>query len=175
MRVILGLLSVCLLVSPALASAQSFQVQASAGPTLYDVGHSVAAGVGLVATKQLAVVVEFERTHNPSQITRRDGVTSASRRGTLTAGTAQVHVALRGWDRVGPYGLAGMVVGVSRPNVNEIFPDRVTHNVRGISIGGGIHLPVGERISLFADVRFSVTCCALHGVAPVRTGMAWSF
>jgi len=65
----------------------------------------------------------------------------------------ELRVTPLGRDRVGPYGLIGLAVGVSRPNVNERFPDSVTNDARAIFFGGGIHVPLKERISLFADGR----------------------
>ena len=71
----------------------------------------------------------------------------------------------------------GFAAGVSRPNVNELFPDPVTNNVRAIFFGGGIHVPLKERVSLFADARMMVGAEAgeLLAVAPIRAGVAWRF
>ena len=99
------------------------------------------------------------------------------RGGTLTLGSAQLRVMPFGRDRIGPYGLVGFAAGVSHPNVNEMFPDPVTNDVRAMFFGGGIHVPLKERVSLFADGRMMIGAEAgeLLAVAPIRAGVAWSF
>jgi hypothetical protein len=67
---------------------------------------------------------------------------------------------------------------VSRPNVNEIFRNRVTNYVQAIFLGGGVHVPLGERMTVFADVRMLVGAEGREGmvaVAPARVGLAWRF
>ena len=66
---------------------------------------------------------------------------------------------------------------MSRPNVNTAFPDPVANDVRAIFFGGGIHVPVKERVSIFADGRMMVGSEAgeLLAVAPMRAGVAWRF
>jgi hypothetical protein len=61
----------------------------------------------------------------------------------------QLRFAPRGRGRVGPFAVAGFAAGVSRPDVNEVFPTRVTNRARG----GGLLVPLGERLTAFADVR----------------------
>jgi hypothetical protein len=81
-------------------------------------------------------------------------------------------------DRIGPYGLAGVATGRSRPNVNAVFPDRVNNRAGGLVLGGGLHVPVSDRFSAFADVRMIVGAEGVEGmfgVAPVRAGVAWAF
>ena len=177
MRIIPGLVFL-LLASPCIASAQSFELQGSAGPTLVDTGYSLAAGVGFSPTSHLTVQFDVERTYLSSQLRSdgRDGF-AGFRGGTLTLGSAQLRVTPFGRHRVGPYGLAGFAVGVSRPNVNQAFPDPVTNDVRGIFFGGGIHVPVQERLSIFADGRMMVGSEAgeLLAVAPIHAGIAWRF
>lgn len=178
MRVITGLVSLLLLACPPLASGQSFGLQGSGGPTLVETGYSLAGGIGFLPSSRLTVLLDVERTHLSSQV-RSDGRGGVSgfRGGTLTLVAAHLRVTPFGHDRVGPYGLAGFAAGVSRPNVTELFPDRVTNDVRAVFFGGGIHVPLGERISLFADGRMMVGTEAgeLLAVAPLRTGIAWRF
>ena len=92
-------------------------------------------------------------------------------------GTAELRVTLLGRNRITPYGLAGLGAGVSRPNVNEIFPEPRTNGVRAIFFGGGIHVPLRQQLSLFADARVMVGAEAgeLLAVAPLRAGLAWRF
>ena len=160
MRVI-PVLVFLLLASPSIASAQSFLLHGSAGPTLIDNGYSLAGGLGFSPTSHVTVLFDVERTHLSSRL----------------LGSAQLRVTPLGRDRVGPYGLVGLAAGVSRPNVNEMFPDPVTNDVRAIFFGGGIHVPLKERVSLFADARMMVGAEAgeLLAVAPIRAGVAWRF
>ena len=178
MRVIPGLIVLILLTTPWVAGAQSFVVQGSAGPTLIDSGYSLAGGIGFTPTSRLAVLFDVERTHLSSRLSSdgRGGL-AGFRGGTLTLGSAQLRVTPFGHDRVGPYGLVGFAAGVSRPNVNEMFPDPVTNDVRAIFFGGGIHVPLKDRVSLFADGRWMVGAEAGESlaVAPIRVGVAWRF
>jgi hypothetical protein len=177
MRLILLLPALALLACPGIASSQSFELHGSAGPTLVDPGYSLSAGGGFFPASFLAVLVDVERTHLVSRVRTSGNSASSFRGGTLTLGTAQVRVAPLGRDRVGPYGLAGLAFGVSQPNVNEMFPNRVTNDVRAVFFGGGIQVPLQRRISLFADGRMMVGAEAgeLLAVAPIRAGVAWSF
>jgi len=45
-----------LLLSPAIASAESFALQGAAGPTVIDSGYSLAGGIGYSPTSQLTVL-----------------------------------------------------------------------------------------------------------------------
>jgi hypothetical protein len=177
MRIIVGLVFL-LLASPCIASAQSFVLQGSAGPTLVDTGYSLAGGIGVSPTSHLTVQFDVERTHLSSRLSSdgRGGL-AGFRGGTLMLGSAHLRVTPFGANRVGPYGLAGFAVGVSRPNVNEAFPNPVTNDVRAIFFGGGIHVPVKERVSIFADARMMVGSEAseLLALAPIRAGVAWRF
>ena len=167
-----------LLTTPWIASAQSFVLQGSAGPTLVDSGYSLAGGIGYSATSRLAVLFDIERTHLSSRLSSDGrGGFSGFRGGTLTLGSAQLRVTPFGRDRVGPYGLVGFAAGVSRPNVNELFPDPVTNDVRAMFFGGGIHVPIKERVSFFADGRMMIGAEAGESlaVAPIRAGVAWRF
>jgi len=178
MRVIPGLVFFLLLATPWIASAQSFVLQGSAGPTLVDRGYSMAGGIGFSPTTHLAVLFDVERTHLSSRLSSDGrGGFAGFRGGTLTLGSAQLRVTPFGRDRIGPYGLVGFAAGVSRPNVNERFPDPVTNDVRAMFFGGGIHVPLKERVSLFADGRMMIGGEAgeLLAVVPIRAGVAWRF
>jgi hypothetical protein len=126
----------------------------------------------------VTILFDVERTHVSSRVTSDGrGGSRAFRGGTITLAAAELRAALRGRTRVSPYLLGGWGAGVSRPNVNETFPDPVTNNVRAFFFGGGIHVPLRERISVFGDVRMIVGGEAgeLLAIAPVRAGVAWRF
>ena len=178
MRVIPSLAFFLFIATPWIASAQSFVLQGSAGPTLIDSGYSLAGGIGVSPTSHLTVLFDVESTHLSSRLSSDGrGGFAGFRGGTLTLGSAQLRVTPFGRDRLGPYGLVGFAAGVSRPNVNEMVPDPVTTDVRAIFFGGGSHVPLHERLSLVADARMMIGAEAGESlaVAPIRVGVAWRF
>jgi hypothetical protein len=85
--------------------------------------------------------------------------------------------ALLGRHRVGPYVLAGLAAGVSRPNVTPIFPTPVTNEVVASFFGGGMLFPLGDKVAVFADARMMLAAGTesdeLIAVVPIRGGIAW--
>jgi hypothetical protein len=177
MRLIFILAALLWLARPGIVTGQSFELHGSAGPTLVDRGYSLAGGVGLFPTSHIGIVVDVERTHLVSRERITPDSASRFRGGTLTLASAQLRVAPLGRDRVGPYGMVGFAAGVSRPNVNEAFPNPVTNDVRAVFFGGGLEVPLRTGLSLFADGRMMLGAEAgeLLAVAPIRAGVAWRF
>jgi hypothetical protein len=178
MRVICVVLVSLALLGARSASAQSWAVQGSAGPTVGDPGHSVAVGVGWSPWSRVTLLVSAERTHLAGETGRTAEGFWNVRGGTLYLATAEVRVTPLGRHRVGPIVLAGMATGVSRPNVNATFPNRVTNDAGAMFIGGGLHVPLRGNVALVADGRFVVGADGAEGlvvVAPVRAGVAWRF
>lgn len=180
MRVVPVVMIVLLLSVPAITSAQTFDVHGSAGPTLNEAGYSVAAGVGFSPTSRLTFMVDFDQTHLSTQVeTDARGSIATFRGGTVTLATAALRVSLFDRDRVGPYAIAGLGAGVSKPNVTPTFPNRVTNDVRAPFLGGGIEVPLRERLTFFADGRMMLVVGTesdeLLAVAPIRAGVAWRF
>jgi hypothetical protein len=177
-RVITSLLSL-VLASPAVSDAQSVDLYGAAGPTIRDTGTSAAVGIGFSPLPRLAVVFGFERTHLSTRTsTDEHGVITSFRGGTLFLGTAELRVALFRRDRFGPYAVAGLAAGISRPNVNDRFPGRVTNHARTIFFGGGARVPLNERVRVFGDVRLMVGVEGVEGivaVVPARAGIVWAF
>jgi hypothetical protein len=176
--VISGALFLLLFVSTT-ASAQSWVVQGSAGPTITDSGHSLAAAVGFSPTSRLTLLFDVQRTHLFSRVTRDDhGGFSAFRGGTVTLASVELRATIRGHDRVSPYVFGGTSAGISRPNVNEIFPRPIKNQARALFFGGGIQVPLRGGMSVFADVRMVGGVEGREGMlafAPVRAGLAWRF
>jgi hypothetical protein len=178
MRAIPCLVFLLSLANPCIASAQSFVLQGAAGPTLFNSGYSMAGGLGFSPTGSLTVLFNVENTHLSTRLrSDRRGGLAGFRGGTLMLGSAQLLATPLGRDRIGPYGLVGFAAGVSRLNVNELFPDPVSNDVRAIFFGGGIHVPLEKRVSLFVDGRMMIGAEAgeLLAVAPIRAGIAWRF
>jgi hypothetical protein len=178
MKLTVRLFLLIMLASSGVASGQSFDLRGSAGPTLIDGGYSLTAGAGFSPISRVTLVGFVERTHLSSQL-RSDGRGGVAgyRGGTLTLGAAEVQVALFPRDRIGPYALAGFAAGMSRPNVTATFPDPVRNDVRAMFFGGGINVPLSNRLSVFADARMMIGAEAgeLLAVVPVRGGLAWRF
>ncbi len=165
-------------VGPPAARGQSLELYGSAGPTLTDAGHSLAAGIGVSPASKLTIVVGVERTHLSGQVRREAGSASFFRGGTYLLGTAELRFAPLGRRRLGPFAVAGVAAGVSRPNVNDAFPTPVTNGARAVFGGGGLLVPLGPRLTAFADARMLVGPEGSEGmvaVAPLRAGVAWRF
>ena len=177
----LGVVSLVLVLVPAVASAQSLapsvSIQAAVGPTIVDTGHHLSAALGFSPMSRVTLLLHLERTQLSSRITRNELGSSAFRGGTLTSVSGEARVAPWPNQRVTPYVLAGLGAGVSQPTINEAFPDDVTNDVRFMLFGGGVHVPLRERLSLFGDVRLLAGAEAGETLAivPVRVGIAWHF
>jgi len=171
------ILPLLLVLVPATASAQSFVVHGSAGPTMVDGGYSLAAGAGFLPSSRVTFLLDVERTHLFMR-TRSDGRGGSTfRGGTVTLGTAEVQVSMLRRQRASPYVLGGFAAGISRPNINSPVDDPVTHSVRAMFLGGGIQVPIADRLTLFADGRVILGAEAGEtlGLVPVRAGVAWRF
>ena len=179
MRIVLSLLMLVVLLAPEEARAQQFLVHGAAGPIVNARGYSLAAGVGVTAGSRVTILGSFDRTHLPTTTTPlRNGV-AYTRGGTLTLGSAEAQFSLFERSRVSPYALVGFGAGVSRPNVNDIFPNRVTNTVVAPFAGGGVRIPLGEHVTLFGDIRWMLAAGTesdeLTGVVPLRAGLAFTF
>jgi hypothetical protein len=172
------LIGLTLLISPGVAQAQSFELFGSGGPTVTDAGNSFAVGAGFSPAPYLTLAFSFDRTHISSRTTRTPDSVSSFRGGTLFLGTGEVRVSPFARHRVRPFGLVGFAAGISRPNVNEVFQDRITNPVRAMVVGGGIEVPLDEHFAIFADGRMLFGAEGTEGivaVAPIRAGVAWRF
>ena len=157
---------------------QRFSVQASAGPTIIDSGHTLSAAVGYSPTSWLELLLNAERTHVPLYTTQHSGGYSITRGGTRSYISAEARFSPLPEARVSPFAMTGVGGGISRPNVTDAFPDRVTNDLRVVYVGGGVRIPVGHGISLTGDARAMVAVegyDSVAGVWPVRVGVSWQF
>jgi hypothetical protein len=163
--------------APAIAMAQGaadrVSLQGAVGSDLRDAGDGESVAVGFLPQPRLELLVGVERLHWP---TTTDGF-GATRGGTTTFASGEVRFHVRPSGRSSPYLLAGVGRGISRPNVNEIFPDRVTNSTWLMFGGGGIRLPISRRLGAFGDVRFGLQGerDTLRLLTPVRAGLSWRF
>ena len=175
-----------LVFAPAAAHAQSFSpsfsVQAAAGPTAVNSGHTVAAAVGFSPWSRVTFLVDVQRTEMSSRVTpyplndRNPYI--EFRGGTITAVSGEVRVALFPPDRITPYALAGFGGGESRPTVNATFPNAVRNDVAFAFFGAGLQVPVHRHLSVFGDFRViggPEGDDSMIVMYPVRFGMTWRF
>jgi hypothetical protein len=173
-------------VAPAVAAGQGtgirVSVQGAVGSNLGDGGDAEAVSLGVMFRERFGVVVNGERSHVPTDVTFFENGYSASRGGTVTSVSGEFRYVPVTYKRISPYVIAGLGLGVSRPNVNKFFPnppDPVEHNVILQFFGGGGSVRVTEHASAFVDFRVML----LHrrgepdaGIfGPIRGGLAWRF
>jgi hypothetical protein len=170
-------------VAPAVAAGQgtgiSVSVQGAFGSHIGDGGDAQSLSLGVMFGERFGVVVNAERSHVPTEVTFFEGGYSASRGATTRFISGEFRYVPVTYQRISPYVIAGVGVGVSWPNVNEFFPDRVKHTVMLQFPGGGVSVRVTRHLSAFADVRFMFQSRRgepdAGGFGPVRGGLAWRF
>lgn len=190
MRVIAAVMVLCVFV-PRVAAAQTStgeppppagdserrhhgSLQVAGGPILTSVGGYVLSAAFGYSLPRLELLVNVERNHVPFQ----SSGSSSTRGGTLTFVSGELRFAWRPPNRVSPFAIAGAGLGVSRPNVNDVFTDPVTNDLRVMYLGGGVRIPLRRGFSLSGDARCML---ALEGddgllaVWPVRASLAWRF
>ena len=126
---------------------------------------------------EIDFLVSVERSHLPTEVTGSNNSVGVTRGGTVKFVSGEIRVAFFEPDRTSPYMLAGAGRGVSRPNVNEIFPNPVRNDATLFFTGGGVRIPVSDHLSVFADVRFVIQIELDSAIllTPVRGGLAWRF
>jgi hypothetical protein len=165
-------------VAPALAAGQGagrrVSVQGAVGTHIQDAGDNQSLSVGFSPIGRLDLLIGAERSHWPTEVTRG----GATRGGTTTFISGEIRFVPLTFKRVSPYVLASAGRGISRPNVNDIFPDRVTNEAWLLLFGGGgVRVAVTGRLSAFADTRFGIQgeLDTIRLLLPVRAGVAWRF
>ncbi len=176
-------IAVLALVSPAVAAGQGtgigVSVHGAIGTHIGYGGDAESIGLGVSFGKRFAVVLNAERSHVPTDVTYFEDGYSATRGGTTRFISGEFRYLPVTYKRVSPYVLVVVGHGVSRPNVNEFFPDRVTHRVTLQGPGFGAQVQVTEHLSAFADLRIMFQSRAgepdAGGFGPIRCGLAWRF
>ena len=124
-------------------------------------------------------LVTVERSHIRDEIERFDDGYGFERGGTETWVSAEGRYAFFARRRVAPYLVGGTGRGISRPSVNEFFPDANERNIQVIYYGAGVRVPLGRRFDAFVDGRIIMQVEGKSdylGVRfPVRGGIAWRF
>jgi hypothetical protein len=154
-------------------------LEVAAGPQVAYVGSSVSAAFGFAPTRSLTLLLSVERSHIRDEIERFDDGYGFERGGTETWVSAELRYAFLARRRVSPYLVGGTGRGISRPSVNEFFPDANERTIQVIYYGAGARVPVGSRVDAFVDARIIMQVEArsdYFGVRfPVRGGIAWRF
>ena len=165
---------------PGIATAQTstendpkFSVQLTAGPTMIDGGHSVAAGFGFSPIPQLTLVATAQRDH----LDFRQTPLSAFRGGTVTTVSGEARYEPLPRLRVSPFVTAGIGWGQSEPNVEGPFTNPITSTARTVFAGGGLRIPINRQLSVIGEARLMLVDenNDVSGIAPLRVGLAWRF
>jgi hypothetical protein len=165
--------------TPAVARGEeaAVSVQGAAGSLFFDRGNSQSVAVGFLPDEHWEILVSGERLHVPTEVTRSSAGFSASRGGTTKFISGEVRFVPATFNRISPYLLVSAGRGISRPNVNEFFRDRVENDALLWFGGGGVRVAVASRLSAFVDMRigFQTERDTIYGFLPVRAGVAWRF
>jgi hypothetical protein len=157
---------------------ERLSLQVAAGPTLIGGGNVLSAALGYSPASRLELLLNIEQNHLPFQLNRFPDGYSATRGGTMTFVSGEVRLSLLPADRVSPFAIAGVGGGVSRPNVNAEFPDRVRNDLGVLYFGGGVRVPLRRGFNLVGDARAMLALEGYDGVLavwPIRVGIAWRF
>ena len=159
-----------------------FSVHVGAGGTIphadEGAGTLQTVSFGLSPTPKLTILVGGVRIHRPPYVrSYSDGGSSTTRGGTAQFAIGEVRFAFRPDGRASPYVMAGGGLGVSRPNVSQNFPDRVTDPAYVMFSGGGLVVPLGPHLRVSGDVGFLLLgeTDVPRLILPVRAGLAWQF
>lgn len=165
------------IIAPAIAAAQeapgAISIQGALGTQLGPGGHGESIALGISPGRRLTMLVGAERLHTPTE----RSASGATRGGTSTLVTAELRIVPVPLAGASPYFVLGYGRGISRPNVNDVFPDPV-RNTTGIAfVGGGVRADVAPHVSAFADVRLGLQAerDTVGLVVPIRGGVAWRF
>ena len=154
-------------------------VQGAAGSHLGDRGDTRSIGLGLSFGRRFQVVVNAERSHVPSDVTFFADGYAATRGATTTFVSGEFRYVPISYRRLSPYVLVGAGRGVSRPNVDAFFPDRVEHDVLLVFPGFGARVRLTGHLDAFADLRLMLQSRVGEPDAgvfgPIRGGLAWRF
>lgn len=170
-------------VAPAVAAGQStginVSVRGAVGSHIGDGGDTQSVSLVVMFGERFGVVVNAERSHVPTDVTFFENGYSATRGATTQFISGEFRYVPITYKRISPYVIAGLGIGVSRPNVNKFFPNPVKHTVMLQGPGGGVSVRVTQHLSAFADFR--VMFQSRRGepdagvLGPIRGGLAWRF
>ena len=132
--------------------ARPFSLHVGFGSHLKDGGDLESLSFGYTGWRTVTLLVNVERNHIPVRRRSFEGGGSVTRGGTLLSAAGEVRYTAPLPSRVSPFVMAGLGGGVSRPNVDETFPDAVTNTVTMAYAGGGVRIRVHPPVDLFGDL-----------------------
>lgn len=142
-------------------------------------GSTQSIALGLAPGRSLTLLLSAERSYVADRIERYEDGYSSERGGTEHFFSAGVRYAFLPARRVSPYALGGIGRGISRPTVNEYFPDTKKRDIQMLYYGGGVRVAVRPRLDAFVDARLIMAVEARSDYfavrLPVRAGLAWRF
>jgi hypothetical protein len=156
-----------------------FSLEAAAGFQVYYTGDAELVAFGVAPTRSLTFLITAQRSHVEDEIRLYPNGYDAERGGTEQFVAGELRYAFLPRKRVSPYVVFGAGGGISRPNVNEFFPDRKQREIGVFFYGGGVRMPVRPWLDAFVDTRLIMAAEAKSDFFavryPVRAGVAWRF
>ena len=154
-----------------------FSVNFAAGTHLNEGGDLQAVSFGYSPVRAFTLLLNVERNHIPTQVRSYPDGFGATRGGTLTTVSGEGRLTLGPGTRVAPFVFAGGGAGRSQPNVNDMFPDRVTNSARVAYAGGGVlfSLRAGLAVTVDAKVAMMAERDSVGLLVPLRAGVSWRF
>lgn len=161
------------------APERRVSLEGAAGLQLSYTGSIQSVAFGFAPSRSLTVLVSAERSYVRDKVDVYEDGYGFERGGTEQFVTAGLRYAFFPSRRVSPYVLGGIGRGISRPSVNEFFPDKNDRKIQVIHYGAGVRIPVRPRLDAFVDARVIMALEArsdYFGVRlPVRAGIGWRF
>jgi hypothetical protein len=161
------------------APEHRLSLEGAAGLQVYYRGSMQSIAFGFAPTRSLTLLVSAERSYVRDTIEQYEDGYAFERGGTERFVSVEVRYAFLLSRRVSPYVLGGGGGGISRPNVNEFFPDRNDREIQVFYYGAGVRIPIRPWLDVFGDGRFVMALEArsdYFGVRyPIRAGVAWRF
>jgi hypothetical protein len=154
-----------------------FSVHLGLGSHVNEGGNVQSLSLGYTEWRDVTLLVNVERDHIPRQVRTYPRGGAETRGGTLTSVSGEVRYAVPLGERLSPFFLAGLGVGISRPNVFGTSTDLVTTVARLAYTGGGVRLALRPRLDLFVDGRLMLIAewDVLGARLPIRAGVTWRF
>jgi hypothetical protein len=108
--------------------------------------------IGYSPMPKLTVLVSGGRTDRPAHVRRFPDGFYVEPGGTLQFASGEVRFALRSFERVSPYALAGAGFGVWRRT--EAIAEPLTNPAQVVFAGGGLVVPLGPHLRMSGDMGF---------------------
>ena len=154
-----------------------FSVNVAVGTHLNEGGDLQAVSFGYSPAREFTLLVNVERNHLPTGVRSYPDGFGATRGGTLTTVSGEVRLTPGPGTRIAPFVFAGAGAGRSKPNVNDMFPDRVANSARVVYAGGGVLFPLRAGLAATVDARAAMMAerDSVGLLVPLRASVSWRF